>query len=226
MGAGLLRHRPEAGEVRRVVHERRMANDRAVRQRGDGGFQMEHPGHGHGDHVCAQRLEGGAQLAHALLVRTSAEAHVHRSPALEHVPAVERPRRFHAEDGAAQGADRLLDGCGLGTPRSGPGPADQRRTAQDDHGVLHEHAVRAGLFGRHLDRPPAVVPQRPYIAVPLAHGERRVDRHPLQVGDQTLRETRDGRAYEGEGLRFGHGLTPYVGGRRAVIGGRGRATAG
>ncbi|OEV12943.1 hypothetical protein AN218_06080 [Streptomyces nanshensis] len=209
MGAGLLRYGKEAGEVRRVGREPRQAEDRAVGQRGDGGLQMQHPGERYGDDAGAQRLEGGPQLAYALLVGASAETHMHGPAALQDVPAVERAGSLDATDRVPEGAYRLLDRRRLCAPGGRGGAADERGGAEDDDGVLHEHAVGAVLLGRNLDRLPAAVPQHPYVLRPLAYGEVPVHRHPVDMGDQAVGETCGGRPYEG--LAFlGHGLTPSL----------------
>ena len=89
MRAGLLGHRDEPREDRRVVDERRVADDRAVGQGGDRRLQVQHLGERHGDDGRAERAEDRAQLTDAFGVGAPAAADVDGVADLEDVAAVE-----------------------------------------------------------------------------------------------------------------------------------------
>ena len=94
----------------------------------------------------------------------------------------------------AELAQRRLGAVGLRLALVRARPRHHREVVQHDHGVLHEHGV--GAVGRRsdLDGLPAVLVQRRHVRVPLAARERDVDRRAVQVGQQTVRQTRTGTA--------------------------------
>ena len=92
--AGLLGHGEERRPHALVVDERRVADDGAVRQRGDRRLQVQHLLDRYGDHPGAVRLEVRRQLVDAGLVGPAAEPDPDGAVVLEHVAAVEGARRL------------------------------------------------------------------------------------------------------------------------------------
>ncbi len=226
MRAGLLGNGAEGGEEGGVLDQGGVADDRAVRQGGDRGLQMQHPADRYGDDTGPQRFEGGAELAYPLGVGAAAAADVHGVADLEDVAAVERAGRADLVERAAQRLGGAAGGGYLGPAHLRARPGDQRHIAEDDHGVLDEHRVRAVVGGRDLGGVPTVVPERTDIAFPLVQGERGVHRAAFDMGDQTLGYPGAGAADEGlgaghESLSFGSGGEERTGGERKGEAGEG-----
>ena len=187
VGSLLLRDGPQGRERRRVEQGGVGADDRAVRQGGDRGLQVQHLPKRNRHHRAAAGRHLPAQLADALAVGTPAAAHVERRPHLEDVTSVERAGLLDARELEPQFGDRLLGPGDLRLPLRRARPREHRQVAAHDNGVLDERGVGQVVRGRHLADRPARAGQRLHVGVVLPHRQARVRRTALAMRDDALR---------------------------------------
>jgi hypothetical protein len=146
--------------------------------------------HGYAHDLGTERGQEIGELVEAGPVRPAAEPDPDLAVVLEDVAPIEGPRLVDPGDPIAQAGEGLLGADRLRSTFDGAGATDHGQVVVDHHGVLDERRVRAVLGRRDLGDVPPLTSHGGDIPLPLAQGETRVDRGAIEVGQQTLGQSR------------------------------------
>lgn len=199
VGAALLGHALVGVEGTGPVNDRVPADDRPVRQRGHGRLQVQGALDRHGLGAHAELLEQGRELADALTIGPSAQSDVCRVTGPQDISPVERARRGDSRDTQPEVTGGTLRTARLALALVGSRVGDDGQVAVDDDRVLDEDGVRTVLGRLHLDGLPARGTQARGIRLPLGQRDVEVDGLLLDMGDETVGQTRAGTTDEGAG---------------------------
>jgi hypothetical protein len=209
VGAALLGDVEERAEGALVIDEGTVADDGAVRQRGDRALEVEHLGERDPDDLPSPRREEFPQLFDGRRASAAAAADVRGASHLEHVTAVEGSPRdaLRVVTELAHGLARRGDlRAASGLSRAG----DDRELTEHDDRVLDEDRIGEGVIRCDLDRRPAVRVQGSDVCRPLAARAVNVDRLPVDEADAAAGQRRGGAAHEGERRERANGHGRYL----------------
>ena len=161
-----------------------MADDRAIRQGGDGRLEVEDLGDRHRDDRAVG--EKAAELIDGGRVGAFRQSHVDGRADLEDVATVEGCGCFDVDDSVEVAADGLLGAVYLRLADVGAGTGDHCEIAEDDDGVLHEDGVGTIVGRVDMVHFPTVLFEGGHVSVPLLQRRRVVHLGALQVGEQAL----------------------------------------